>query len=213
MYTAAIVGAGFISTRKHLPAWLRLRRDVRVAAVCDLDLARAEAVRRQFGIPAAYADFREMLEKERPDFVDVCTPPGAHADIAVAALQADANVLIEKPFGYYRGGVSKDYRGRAGGQGPGGGGAYRVVPSLGHQGPPAYPARRFGEPDRDAYLLLYAGCAVDDRSQPLRPPAARRVNRRDRAARGLSVPVIYRANPRRLGAGPENPAGISLVAL
>ena len=98
MYTAAIVGAGFISTRKHLPAWLRLRRDVRVAAVCDLDLARAEAVRRQFGIPAAYADFREMLEQERPDFVDVCTPPGAHADIAVAALQADANVLIEKPL-------------------------------------------------------------------------------------------------------------------
>ncbi len=98
MYRVAIVGAGFITAKRHLPAWLRLRRDVRVAALCDLDRDRAEAVSRQFGVPAAYDDLRRMLETERPDFVDVCTPPSAHADIAVAALKADAHVLIEKPL-------------------------------------------------------------------------------------------------------------------
>ena len=98
MYTVAIIGAGFISSRKHLPAWLRLRRDVRVVAVCDLDRARAEAVGRQFGIPAAYDDVEQMLGVERPDFVDVCTPPNTHADIAVAALKAGSHALIEKPL-------------------------------------------------------------------------------------------------------------------
>ncbi len=98
MHTAAIIGAGFIAAKKHLPAWLRLRRDVKIAAICDLDRARAEAVRRQFGIPTAYDDVRQMLDIERPDFVDVCTPPNTHADLAIAALQADSNVLIEKPL-------------------------------------------------------------------------------------------------------------------
>lgn len=98
MYTAAIVGTGFIAAKKHLPAWRRLRREVRIVAVCDRDRSRAEAVSRQFGIPRAYDDVRQMLAAERPDFVDICTPPDTHADIAVAALHADAHVLIEKPL-------------------------------------------------------------------------------------------------------------------
>ena len=98
MYKAAIIGAGFISARKHLPAWLRLRRKVSVVAVCDLNRAQAEAVSREFGIPAAYNDVRQMLDTERPDFVDICTPPGTHADLAVTALKADRHVLIEKPM-------------------------------------------------------------------------------------------------------------------
>ena len=98
MYKAAIIGAGFISTRRHLPAWRRLRRSVRVVALCDRNRAQAEAVSRQFGVPAAYDDIQQMLETERPDFVDICTPPATHADIAVTALQADRHVLIEKPM-------------------------------------------------------------------------------------------------------------------
>ncbi len=98
MYKVAIIGTGFIAAKKHLPAWRRLRRDVKIAAVCDLDRARAEAVSRQFGVPAAYDDVQQMLEAECPDFVDICTPPGAHADAATAALKAGAHTLIEKPL-------------------------------------------------------------------------------------------------------------------
>ena len=75
-----------------------MRRDVKIAAVCDIDHAHAEAVSREFGVPAAYDDIQQMLETERPDFVDICTPPSTHAGIAVAALRADAHVLIEKPM-------------------------------------------------------------------------------------------------------------------
>ena len=98
MHTVAIIGAGFIAAKKHLPAWCRLRRGLRVVAICDFDRARADAVSRQFGVPAAYDDVEQMLAMERPDFVDVCTPPSTHADIAVAALKVDSNALIEKPL-------------------------------------------------------------------------------------------------------------------
>lgn len=98
MYTVAIVGTGFIAAKKHLPAWRRLRRRVRIVAVCDIDRSRAEAASREFGVPAAYDNVQEMLDTERPDFVDVCTPPTTHADVAVAALGANANVLVEKPL-------------------------------------------------------------------------------------------------------------------
>lgn len=98
MYTAAIIGAGFIARAKHLPAWLRLRRRVRLVALCDQDLPRTEALSSKYGIPATYNDAKEMLEAERPDFVDICTPPSTHAELAVAALAAGAHVLVEKPL-------------------------------------------------------------------------------------------------------------------
>jgi predicted dehydrogenase len=39
-----------------------------------------------------------MLAAEKPDVVDVCTPPATHVDVAVAAMQAGCHVLIEKPM-------------------------------------------------------------------------------------------------------------------
>ena len=98
MKKVAVVGTGFISTERHLPAWLRLRPAARVAALCDLDRDGAERAARRFDVPSAYDDVEEMLEREKPDFVDVCTPPRTHADIAVMALNAGAHVLIEKPM-------------------------------------------------------------------------------------------------------------------
>ena len=49
-------------------------------------------------MPGVYGDFRAMLDTEKPDFVDICTPPRTHADLAVMALEDGAHVLIEKPM-------------------------------------------------------------------------------------------------------------------
>jgi hypothetical protein len=56
MLNAAVIGTGLIATQKHLPAWRRMRQTARVAAVCDVDLARATDVARRFGVPNAYDD-------------------------------------------------------------------------------------------------------------------------------------------------------------
>ena len=98
MHKVAVIGTGFISTEKHLPAWLTLRRNAEVVALCDVDKDRSEQVARKFNVPSVYDDVQAMLENEGPDFVDICTPPRTHADIAVTALQAGAHVLIEKPM-------------------------------------------------------------------------------------------------------------------
>ena len=98
MHKIAVVGTGFISSAKHLPAWLALRRSAEVVAICDVDKGRLEQVARQFGVPKAYDDVRTMLDREKPDFLDICTPPRTHADFAVMALQAGAHVLVEKPM-------------------------------------------------------------------------------------------------------------------
>lgn len=48
----------------------------------------------------AYTALDELLEAERPDIVDVCTPTERHYAHAKAALRAGCNVLCEKPFVY-----------------------------------------------------------------------------------------------------------------
>jgi predicted dehydrogenase len=39
-----------------------------------------------------------MLAREKPDLVDICTPPRTHAKLAVQAIEARCHVLIEKPM-------------------------------------------------------------------------------------------------------------------
>jgi predicted dehydrogenase len=92
------VGAGFISAKKHIPALLKERQRVELTAIADLDERAAREVAERFRIPSVYSDVSQMLERERLDLVDVCTPPRTHAPVAIAAIEAGCNVLIEKPM-------------------------------------------------------------------------------------------------------------------
>jgi len=93
-----VVGAGFVAQRRHIPAFLRLKKYVSLSAVCDLNHGLAKEVVKKFGIPNAYSNMSEMLSKEHPDIVDVCTPPSVHAPVAVEAMEAGCHVLLEKPM-------------------------------------------------------------------------------------------------------------------
>jgi predicted dehydrogenase len=95
---AAIVGAGLIARKKHLPAFLKHKSKVDLVALCDLDQAAAGSLANQFGIPRTYADLNEMIEKEQLQLVDICTPPQTHVKLATAAIERGCNVLIEKPM-------------------------------------------------------------------------------------------------------------------
>jgi predicted dehydrogenase len=95
---AVIIGSGLIAKLKHIPAFQKHRDKVHLAALCDLNLQAARQAASSAGIPMAYANVTEMLAKEAPDVVDICTPPVTHAKLAIQALQAGSNVLIEKPM-------------------------------------------------------------------------------------------------------------------
>jgi predicted dehydrogenase len=94
----AVVGSGFVSVRKHLPALLAMPDQVKVVALVDRNEAAARDVANRFGIEHVYAETAEMLGSEDPDIVHVCTPPATHAEVAVKAAEAGSHILIEKPM-------------------------------------------------------------------------------------------------------------------
>ena len=95
---AAIIGSGLIAKLKHIPAFHKHRDKVHLAALCDVNIEGARQAASAAGIPTAYADVAEMLAKEKPDIVDICTPPKTHAKLAIQVMQAGSHVLIEKPM-------------------------------------------------------------------------------------------------------------------
>ena len=93
-----IVGCGFVAQKRHIPSFLRLKDTVSLCAVCDLNQDLASSVANRFGLPNVYSDLSVMLSKEHPDVIDVCTPPKAHAPVAMEAMESNCHVLLEKPM-------------------------------------------------------------------------------------------------------------------
>jgi myo-inositol 2-dehydrogenase / D-chiro-inositol 1-dehydrogenase len=89
-----LVGAGRIA-RVHAP--VIASAGARLAAVCDIDGARAEEAAALTGA-AAYTGWEAMLAAERLDAVWVCTPPLHHRPPVEAALAAGIHVYLEKPI-------------------------------------------------------------------------------------------------------------------
>lgn len=95
-YRTAIIGCGGISSRhargfKELPG---------CELVAGADVRPENAAKRaaEFGIPKTYTDYQELLAKEQPDLVAICTWPGTHAEITIAAAEAGAKgIICEKP--------------------------------------------------------------------------------------------------------------------
>jgi predicted dehydrogenase len=52
----------------------------------------------KYGIPGHYTDYREMLEKEKPDFVDIITPPETHFEMTKFAADRGIDVICQKPL-------------------------------------------------------------------------------------------------------------------
>ena len=70
-----------------------------IVAASDVVQEKAEYVCSKWNIPKQYADYREMIEKEKPDIVSVATRPGNHAEITIfAAEHGVKGVYCDKPL-------------------------------------------------------------------------------------------------------------------
>jgi predicted dehydrogenase len=79
-------------------AWLKVKNATIIAVADEDDEGRAKAVKR-LGARKAYADYREMLEKERPEIVTVAPRYlDCHHEMVMACAEAGAHVFMEKPF-------------------------------------------------------------------------------------------------------------------
>ncbi|MDE0484900.1 MAG: Gfo/Idh/MocA family oxidoreductase [Candidatus Poribacteria bacterium] len=72
----------------------RLQRPI--AAVCDINADRVAAIAAEENA-TAYTNHQEMLQKENPDVVFTCIPPGAHTTQVADAAKSGAAVFVAKP--------------------------------------------------------------------------------------------------------------------
>ncbi len=91
----AVIGVKGVG-RQHIAGIVQHVR-AHLVAVADLDVesGRAAAEKNQARF---YSDYSEMLEKEQLDAVVIATPHHLHAPMTIDALQANLNVLVEKPL-------------------------------------------------------------------------------------------------------------------
>jgi UDP-N-acetyl-2-amino-2-deoxyglucuronate dehydrogenase len=100
-YRTAIIACGIIA-RVHARGWLGVPdQPVALGALADTHPDARREFGDFFGIPEdkRYADFREMLDAERPDFVDVCSWHQQHAEMVIAAAaRRPKAILCQKPM-------------------------------------------------------------------------------------------------------------------
>ena len=133
---------GYFMAYQHAPGYRKLP-DCELVACADIVREHAEAFAAEFSVPRVYTDYRELLEREKPDIVSICTWPHLHAQMTLDCIAAGVPAIhCEKPmaltFGECRAMLA----------------AAEAAPgtklTFNHQ-------RRFGAPFRQARELLTAG--------------------------------------------------------
>ncbi len=91
----AIIGSG-LQCRRRAPVVLESKDD-QLVCLASKDATQAAVAARTYGCAAANT-WQEAVTRDEVEAVLVCTPPGVHAEISIAAMRAGKHVLCEKPL-------------------------------------------------------------------------------------------------------------------
>ncbi|GLY93280.1 Gfo/Idh/MocA family oxidoreductase [Actinoplanes sp. NBRC 103695] len=91
----AVAGAGVIG-KHHGKVISQLADQIELVAVADVDLSKAQELTAKHG-GKPYAGLTDALRTQEIDVVVVCTPTGKHGELAIEALEAGKDVIVEKP--------------------------------------------------------------------------------------------------------------------
>jgi len=102
-YRTALIGSGWWGM--NIATVAAQCGQCKIVAMCDVDQnildAAAEKMEQLTGDkPKKHKDYRELLEREKPDIAIVATPDHWHALPTIAAVKAGAHVYVEKPIGH-----------------------------------------------------------------------------------------------------------------
>ncbi|MCS6831125.1 MAG: Gfo/Idh/MocA family oxidoreductase [Armatimonadota bacterium] len=93
-----LIGAGGIG-RTHLASYDRVR-EAQIVAIADIHEETARTAAQQVGAQA-FRDVEQMLHRVELDAVDICTPPSAHLEVALLAIEHGLHVICEKPLAHH----------------------------------------------------------------------------------------------------------------
>jgi predicted dehydrogenase len=99
----AVVGGGTMA-RAHAygyaaaPVTWPLPAAPRLTVLCGRSAERTAQAARELGFADSTTDWRQAVGRPDVDIVDICTPPGAHAEVVAAAAAAGKAVICEKPL-------------------------------------------------------------------------------------------------------------------
>ena len=91
-----MIGVGQIG-KYHIENYQKIP-DAEIVVLADINEKEGRHVSEIYGIPNVYTDFRQLLERDDIEAVDVCLHNNLHAPITVAALKAGKHVYCEKPM-------------------------------------------------------------------------------------------------------------------
>ncbi|HGE69992.1 TPA: Gfo/Idh/MocA family oxidoreductase, partial [Candidatus Poribacteria bacterium] len=110
-YRVAIVGLGRMAStiddevKDSLSDWIPYSiasacqkiESVELVAGADILPEKREAFKQRWGVKALYEDYLEMIEKEKPDLVAICTKGDLHAEMGIKVASSGVPMIyLEK---------------------------------------------------------------------------------------------------------------------
>src|SRR4029077_12421754 len=86
MIRVGIIGTGLIA-KEHAQAIAMVREAISLVTAADVDLARLDGFCTSFHVPRRYGAAHELIMDRDVDLVVITTPPAAHEELVVAALE------------------------------------------------------------------------------------------------------------------------------
>jgi predicted dehydrogenase len=99
----ALIGYGFMG-KAHSQAWRNVSRffeieqNINLKTICGRNENDLKKVQVREGWQDFETDWRKIIDDPNVDVIDICTSGDSHAEIAIAALNANKHVLCEKPL-------------------------------------------------------------------------------------------------------------------
>lgn len=94
----ALIGCGRISPN-HIAA--AKKNELEIVGLCDIDPEQIKDKISKFDLSEStpqYTDYKEMIKREKPQLVAICTESGKHGQIALDCIEEGCNLIIEKPI-------------------------------------------------------------------------------------------------------------------
>lgn len=96
MLKGVAVGAGYFSGFQY-EAWTRIP-EVEIAAIYNRTESKAREIMDKYGVPRYYDSWQRMIDEEKPDFIDIITPPETHEEMCAYAAERGVHIVCQKPL-------------------------------------------------------------------------------------------------------------------